>query len=390
MFLGEKLFNRIKPVLGNAVFLSLPGLSNILNSFLIIRFYQTAWWGNIVELQIIYYVVTTFTIWGNKEFLLREFSKSPSQLKNIWSESFNTRSVLLVIPALLFVLLFIHLQGVMYLIIWIFLRHIQQSFESIASFEKKFIPLMISELAVLTSSVMICIFNKDLIFEDILFLITLGYFLRTMISSFFYRKFFARGFSINMIKSSMGFMLLGFTGVVQTKTDAMAVNLLLDKIELAKYGIVTSLILMGASAASFIIYPYAKNVFRISKDGLKNFIKQFYQIGILISLSVILLEFAVIKYFYHIDFSITVYFISFVCIMPVFWYTPVAFYFFGENKITKVILINSSGIVINAIASFLLIKPFGIEGALCSMALSQIGMLIWFYVDFYQSMKNEY
>ena len=124
----DKIFERVKPVLGNTFSLALPGLSNLLLSLLVIRIYNAEWWGAIVELQVIYYLATNFTAWGNKEFLLREFSNSPSNIRNSWSSSFNTRALYILIPVCVGLFIFNHSVSGIFLISWVVLRHIQQSF----------------------------------------------------------------------------------------------------------------------------------------------------------------------------------------------------------------------------------------------------------------------
>lgn len=56
----------------------------------------------------------------------------------------------------------------------------------------------------------------------------------------------------------------------------------------------------------------------------------------------------------------------------------------------KVVWVNVLGIIVNAVACFILIKPFGLSGAFLGMSISQLAMLLWFYVSFYKTTQPVY
>lgn len=387
-----KIFDRIKSVFGNSFALAIPSVSNLLLSLLIIRLYPAEWWGKIVEMQIIYYLAINFTAWGNKEYLLREFSNNSAKIKSIWSGSFNLRFVYVLLPVCIGLIIYDHSVSGIYLLAWIVLRHIQQSFEVIATFEKKFNPIVFSEIASLVFIVATLIFFKELSFETILLFITISYLIRTLIVMIIFGKYFSFSSEIKFatLAASFTFMLLVFTNIGQSKTDMMVLNMLMDKTDLAKYGVITIFILLSRNITSFIVYPFVKNIYRLNKASMKLLSIEFLKYGFLITLAGVLFQFIMLHYFYHFQFPLTLYILTFICVLPSFWYTPIVFFLFKENKQSKVIFVNIFGILINVFASFIFIKPYGITGGLIAMAISQLFMLAMVYRYFFKSLEHEH
>jgi len=388
----HKIVERIKPVFGNTLSLVLPSVTNLLLSLLVIRLYNAEWWGKIVEMQIIYYLATNFTAWGNKEYLLREFSKTPAKIKSIWSSSFNSRLLYILLPVYILLYIYDHSITGVFLIAWVVLRHIQQSFESVATFEKKFIPIVSSEFI---SLILICLALygfKDLAFENILLMITISYAIRTLIVMIVFRKYFSidSELSFATLTASFTFMLLAFTNTAQSKADILVLNILMNKTDLAKYGVITGFIFLSKSATTFIVFPFAKNIYRLKKSSVKLLSTEFLKYGFAITLCGLLFQYIMLNYFYHFQFSTSMYILSAVCILPGFWYLPIVYFLFKRNKQIKVIIVNIIGIAINLIAGFVFIKPFGINGGLLSMAIAQLFMLAFVYYYFLKTIDHEH
>lgn len=388
----NKIFERIKSVLGNSLSLVLPSVVNLVLSLLVIRLYNAEWWGKIVELQIIYYLATNFSAWGNKEYLLREFSKNPASIKSIWSGSFNTRFLIILFPICVGLYIYDHSISGIYLLVWIALRHVQQSFEVIATYEKKFNPIILSELFSLSFIVATFFVFKELNFENILLYITFSYLIRTVIVIIIFRNYFSISTEIKFatLAASFTFMLLAFSNIVQTKSDLMVMNLLMDKNDLAQYGVITSFIFLSKSATTFIIYPFAKNIFRLNKESIKLLSVEFLKYGFVITISGLLFQYIMLKYFYHFQFSMATYLLSFICILPAFWISPIVFFLFKKSKQLNVVFINIVGIIVNVFACFIFIRPYGITGGLISMAIAQLFMLAMVFYYFLKTVEHEH
>ena len=70
-------------------------IGNLVLSFLVTKFASVQLWGEFIEVLIIAQLGAHVVSWGNKEYLLREFSLRPAQISKIWQTSLISRGVLL-------------------------------------------------------------------------------------------------------------------------------------------------------------------------------------------------------------------------------------------------------------------------------------------------------
>ncbi|MFI5222063.1 MAG: hypothetical protein ACHQK8_07045, partial [Bacteroidia bacterium] len=162
----KKLSSRFSAVFFNSAFLSLPGIANQVLSIVVIRFYNDTWWGQIVEMQLVYYFISSVSTWGNKEYLLREFSKKPSGLIHLWQLSFTGRGLFILVPLMILPLLIYPLFVALNLLCWVLFQFINQSIESLITFERKFFIAFISEIfGLLFLCIALFIFRDILSFE---------------------------------------------------------------------------------------------------------------------------------------------------------------------------------------------------------------------------------
>ncbi len=87
----QKYIRRLGTILANSLnTLLLPAL-NITISFLVIRLAGNRIWGEFVGVLILIQLGTHLIAWGNKEYLLREFSRHPTKIQAAWSKSLYAR-----------------------------------------------------------------------------------------------------------------------------------------------------------------------------------------------------------------------------------------------------------------------------------------------------------
>lgn len=70
-------------------------LAGPLFAFLVIRFASVDTWGSFVRALIVAQLAAHIAGWGNKDYLLREFSRYPGRLAATWQKNLITRLVLL-------------------------------------------------------------------------------------------------------------------------------------------------------------------------------------------------------------------------------------------------------------------------------------------------------
>jgi len=381
-----KNLKRLVSIVNNALFSLAPGVGNQLFSILVNRYFFPQWWGIIVELQLIQYFVTGICAWGNKEFLTREFGKLPLKAKSLWNLSLSSRFYLLLFPSLLVLFFFLPAATFVHVSLWIISRFFAQSFESIITTHKKFgyaLAIEISSALILSAGV-ILLFNT-ITLNQILLLITLSNLARPLAYLILFRSWVypSQWFkpAVKILKQSIPFMLLAFTGLIQTKIDLALLDMLMPKTELARYQIFTNFLILIRTGSAFLLYPFLSNIYRLPVEKIKRVSNVLFWAGMIISDCGLMALSVLMHYVYLMPDELNWYLWGLIACIPGYWFGPVVFYLFRQNQEMKVITANIIGIVLNAIILIISIGAFGISGALAAMAISQIAMMIFYYFE---------
>jgi O-antigen/teichoic acid export membrane protein len=363
--------------------LFLPSIGNLLISIVVIRMLIPEWWGEIAVLQLYMYISIQVCAWGNKDQLIRDFSTQSSALKRIWSESFNKRSFLLLFA---FVgVLFITNQPIAQfnLCIWILLRYIQQAFEAPIVFRRRFKISIISDLVtiVITLSLLI-VFRKDIQLTGVLFIMSVGQLVKTMILIVSFRSYFVTSSvrpDMEALKNGLPFMILGLSGVMLQKTDMINVTWFLNKYEIAQYQVFSSFILFMQAFPGLITSPYAKNIYRVSSSTYYKIQVRFILLGMLITAGSIVITYFTLTVIYEFEFSWMLYLLGFVYGVMTYFYSMRIYILYKMNQQNKVMWISMVGILFNLVACYMLVPQFHIIGALLGNVLTQILLVVVYH-----------
>ncbi len=187
-----------------------------------------------------------------REVTLKLFSENPSECKSFWMESFSSRLFLLIPIIVGTYFVSANFIDVLYLSIWIVLRYFIQSFESIISFSRNFISSIIAEITGLVVTVLgLIIFSESLSYHQVLFVITVGFLIKTIVLTVKFRSYFSLSHSLKpdfkRLKPFLPFMLIGFSGVLQKKADMISIAWFSSKIEIDQYQVFSSLLIFAQS-----------------------------------------------------------------------------------------------------------------------------------------------
>lgn len=389
----SKNIGRLVPVVKNAVVLLLPSLLNYLLSVVVIRLYDVAWWGHIVELQLIYYFVTSFCAWGNKDYLLKVFSLDPAHIRESWMRSLCTRFLLLCIPGILLLFTISADVAVLHVGIWVAARFFTQSYEALMVYQRRFNIAIWTELAaMLVLGSGLFVFRNTLTFDKLLWCLTASNLLRALILSRAFRTYYApvssECFSLKELSASFIFMLLSFMSLLQAKTDLVVFSILMSKADLAEYNIISILLILIQTSIGFIIYPYAKVLYRLRKSTLRKMSRKLLLYGIPVTISGLIVMYVILRYVYGFDTPPAYYLPGLLFVLAGFWYAPMVFYMYKQNRQIEVALISVAGVATNAAMCFTFIPSLGILGALMSMAGAQLVMLVLYEVRFISNQKG--
>ena len=348
--------------------------------FLVIYYSNKEIWGKFVSILLFTLIATQIINWGNKEYLLRTFSETPSEIKNVFSSNLITRLPLVFLFSIIGFFYFKSDFGI-FIFLWLFGRFLIHSFEVLVVYEKKFISSSIVEsICFLIFILTFYYFKLDLSPKTLLILYSLYQLIKGLSYLFVFRNFIdfnKISFNLNYYKISFWFFLLSIFGFLTSKIDVYIVDYFLDNHALADYQIINSLLVFVMSISAFIYNPFIKNIYRTNEDVVIKTKKTLLLLGALIvPISILIIHF-VLKYFLNLSFSVYFYIIAMIYVIPSFIYGIDIVALFKQNQEKTVVIYLFFGILINSIiTSILLYYNFGITGAMIGAMFSQVLILI--------------
>ncbi|MFY8109719.1 MAG: hypothetical protein ACOVO9_12030 [Bacteroidia bacterium] len=394
MFLKTKTYVRWLKILANSFNTFLPTLTNIITSAIVIRLFDSEWWGQITILQLYMFLGAQFSAWGNRDSLLKLFSEHPSDIKSYWIQSFSSRLFFLI--PILAGTYFVseNFIEIFYLSIWIVLRYFNQSFESIILFSRDFISSILAEIfGLLFTCLGLLIFKDSLSYNEVLLVLTIGYLFKMIVLTIKFKSFFSFSYLLKpdfkKLMTFFPFMVISFMGVLQQKVDIISMTWFLSKNEIAQYQVYSSFLLFAHSIPGLLISPYIKNIYRLPKSIFSKLNNYFLGLGLVISVISIALIYIAITLIYQFNFSFTLYLLGFINILLTYFYILEIFILFKYNKQKHVMIINGVIILINFIFCYLLIEELKIQGAILANIICQIIIYLSykFYLRFNLSIK---
>ncbi len=376
----SKIINRIKFISFNALRQVLISVFTTLIPFLVIYYSEKEIWGEFVSILLFSLIAIQFINWGNKEYLLRTFSETPSEIKNTFSSNLVTRFPLVILFSIIGFSYFKLDYGI-YIFLWLLGRFLIHSYEVLVVYEKKFISSTVIESVCFSFFILtFYYFKSDIYLKTLLVLYSLYQFIKGIGYSLVFINFIQFNkikFNFKYYKVSFWFFLLSILGFLTSKIDVYIVDYFLDNKTVADYQIINSLLVFIMSISAFVYNPFIKNIYRINEVVVKKTKKTLLLVGVAIAPVAILTIHFVLKYFLNLSFSIYFYIIAVFYVIPSFLYGIDIVTLFKQNQEKKVVIYLSFGILINStITSILLYHNFGIIGAMIGAMCSQVLILI--------------
>jgi hypothetical protein len=140
-----KYQRRVGLIAANSLNNLLPMFFTPIISLLVIRQSSTAVWGAFVGVMITINLGAMLVGWGNQEYLLREFTRQPTQVNVLWQTSLRTRLVLGIGVAILCMVLYAPMAG--WILLWMTALVLQQSCTVLVTYRRSFVWASAVELA---------------------------------------------------------------------------------------------------------------------------------------------------------------------------------------------------------------------------------------------------
>jgi len=371
----NKALQRFLPIVFNSLRSVITPAISILFSFIVVHYFSKQLWGEFVNILLFIYVATTISNWGNKDFLLRAFSKNPKDIISVWQSFLIARlPILLVFIVLVF---FIYSTFVFWLILWLIAAYVFNSFSSVFIYKRDYVKAFSIEIV----SFLVLILQLFLYRENIsLNLLIKSYSLHLVVKSILfilsYKEFLKfKSFQLNfsLLVYSATFFLLSIAGFLQSKIDIYVFQFFSDDITLGEYQIISGFFIFSQSITMILVLPYVKNIYRMSYKSIIGIKKIISTIGFFLNSIIMVVIFLALKNLYDIHLSSTQLTLSFLIGYPCYIYSIDILTLFKKNKEIVVMKVSIIGLVINFVLSICLLSyGYNITGVLAANAIAQL------------------
>ena len=380
--MNSKNLNRIGFISSNALRQILVSVFAMVIPFLVIHYASKEIWGEFVSFLLYSLVVSQIINWGNKEYLLRTFSVTPSKIKENFSTVFVTRLPLVFLFSVIGFFCF-SLDLAIYTFLWILGRFLIHSYEVLVIFEKKFKMAVLIEMgSFLIFGLAFYLFKSVLALKLLLILYSLYQFLKGICYLLLFKKslkFKNISFDYNYYKVSFWFFLLSILGFLASKIDVYVVERFGNKIITSDYQVVNGLLVFIMTISPFIYLPFTKNIYRSTDIIMQKVKKTVGFLGLIIVPTSLVFVYFILKFYLQLEFKYWFYAIAFLYVYPSFIYGIEIINLFKQNKEKKVVLFLLLGVISNILLNyFFIISNYGIQGVLLGSAIAQLITLFLF------------
>jgi O-antigen/teichoic acid export membrane protein len=358
-------------------------LGNFIISFIVIRFKGVELWGEFVYFMIIITLTDFVLAWGQRDYLLREFSRNPAGISHEWQNSLINRLPLVFVSLILISILDYSIEIKLIIFSWLLSLFLYKSYDILVVYKKRFSLVVTLEIfSLVFFIIMLFLFIDSLDLTILLYVYAVTSLMKTGAVIWYFRRdvfpWQPVNFDLSFLKISLPFFLPAFLGLIHSKTDLYCVAYFLSKKEVGEYQILMTFLFYLQIIASLIITPFLKNIYRLPDRSLKKLMMSLFRTGIILSIPAIFLIRLILVNYYQFEFTLDIYMISFFYVIPFYYYLVTMYQYFKHNRQKTVVFITLLATLFNLTMSVVLINRLGIKGALLAGTLSQWFMLILF------------
>jgi O-antigen/teichoic acid export membrane protein len=369
---------------------------NIYISGKVVRMTSAALWGEFVAVMVAVQFGAHLVSWGNKEYLLREFSLHPTQITRNWQTSLISRIPLFVLVSLALIFTGYSLERALLCLIWGAGIALAQSYEVVVLYRRAFISAFVIEgvgiaittLFVITKGAAITADDLLLVFAGVGILKAVAYVMRfsDLLGNLWQEirvkaASLGSGVDLSYFSAALPFFLLGFSGLLASRIDVYSVTHYLQKSDVGEYQIFINLMLYLQSVSVFIVGPYVKTVYRLNDDAILKISLRLFGLGIALTLAGLVASYLVFTLVYEVQYSWQYMALGGLFVLPIFAYLPLIYRLYKLNRTGLVLKANLIGAAVNFILNALLLPHIGSIGAVLASAVVQWGMLVVYLTE---------
>lgn len=375
--INVKFTSRLKSVIFSGLNAAVSPISSLVISYIVVHNYGSNLWGTFIQQLLWLNIAAHIAAFGSKEYLLRKFANNPSEYSEYWQQSFNARFNFLFLFTLLILLLKLNTETCISLIIWLLCRFIYQSYDPLIAWHRKFSVNIVCELVggIFIVS-MIFLSQKQLSSLFLMHLFSLAEIIKFVIVAIYFRSEVTPipklTFDITHLKGSAFFFLIGFAGLLHSRTDQLVATKYLLPSSLAFYQILMSMLLVFQSVAYFVVQPFLKNLLRFQIDSIKLLAIKLFIFGSLICPFFLIGAEYILTHFYSFTFTPILLIAGYFFVLPLFYYMPFIYFLYKCHDEKRVLFVNLTIVLLNLICLPFIFPTYGIEGALTFNGVLQI------------------
>jgi len=348
---------------------------SLLLSVYVVRFYSKLLWGDFVPCLLFVSIALLFLSWGNKDFLMRAFSKTPAKMTHDFYVVFNTRLVLF-LPVVAIVLFAFPVSQSSYIICWIAAGYVAQSLEVFWIYKRNYLSSIVIEIVSFSLLIVLLYFDQSLELTALIKWYCCYQLFRSVL--YVWLSFSdIRNIHFKMdwlfFGAAVSFFLLSASGFLQSRTDFLVITLFEKPENIAIYQVLNTYFILIHAIGTFIILPFMKNLYRLQVHSMEKIQRQLvFAAPFIVTLSLAFL-YLIIRFIYHFNLDFGYYLIGFFITFPPYLYAVRIIRLFRENRQKVVLITGLQAIAINSLFSFALLHVgYGLKGALIGAAIAQI------------------
>ncbi len=340
--------NKLKIAIQNSAWQTLPMLTTLLLSLLVVKWFSLSVWGNIVTILVVQQIANGILAWGNKDYLQRELATNPNAFSMSFSQLFLERFLLfaLTVTGIYFLGLIDKEYFISFTLI-VFGRFVNQSYDILIIKERRFLLTLFLDFFVLIIQVSWLFFIKqnDIVsLNDLLTVFWLPLLLKSLLLFFIFRKSFQKTiFKKLLLRNAFFFGMLAISGLIHSKIDVLVVSKLLDVENLGKYQIIMSFLWCIQSVSMYVSGPFVHHFYRLDETAQTNSSKLLKTIGFIIVPIAVALVMLILYFAFSIKINLSIAIASLVFSMASFIYLPWIFQINQRKAEHRVLIINIVG-----------------------------------------------
>lgn len=375
--LQNRALGRLKVVGAFSIRQLAAPVSALLLSLLVIRLAGPEAWGVFVGPLLFVALGVQVVQWGSREYLLRAFSRNPSDMGRLWQQNFRTRLLLLPPMALLLAWQFGNtLGGGLFVAVWLLSAVVAQSLDVWVAYHRRFGLALVGEAFQFGAIILgILLHPEGMAYQNLLLWWAIGHVLKATWLLWNFRGEIGKpvGWQKDWshIVDALPMFLLSFAGLVQSRIDLYIVSFLSPEAEVARYQMAISILLQVQAVAGFILIPYARNLYRLQSGGIRATQFRLATLGLPVSIAGSVVTFGSLYLVVGFNYSWHFWLLGAVFAWPIFYYLPLIYLMYGMSLERSVLLVLVACIAIGALLCLLLLPLYGIVGALAAVATAQ-------------------